>query len=973
MPEEKHPQSLDELESINDFVRRHIGPGPTQVQAMLDELGVDTLNTLIEQTVPKQLLSNKALNLSVPVGENETISYIRRMRERNQVFTSMIGMGYHPTILPGVIRRNIFEDPGWYTAYTPYQAEVSQGRLEALLVFQEMLIDLTAMELANASLLDEATAAAEAMSMAKRVTKSNANRFLVSDDCHPQTIAVVQTRARSLGLEVILGSIDQLIDQEDDFFGILIQYPGSSGRISDIGSIIATAHSKKAIVTVATDLLSLCLIKPPGEFDADIVVGNSQRFGVPMAYGGPHAAFLATRYEYRRTIPGRLIGVSIDSRGRPALRMALQTREQHIRRDKATSNICTAQVLLAIVAAFYAMYHGPQGLRDIAARVNRYAQITAEGLRRLGYSIVHDTYFDTLTVNAHGQARRIAARAREIRINLRVVDADHLGISLDETTKRVHLERLWSIFDTNANSKISIDQIDAQISGCIPETLRRTSEYLTHPTFNLYQSETLMLRYIRHLGQKDIALNRSMIPLGSCTMKLNSTTEMTPVTFHKFSAIHPFAPLDQTQGYHQLVEELETMLCEITGFDAISFQPNAGSQGEYAGLLCIKRYFEVCGQSHRDICLIPQSAHGTNPASAALAGLRVVVVKCDDSGNVDVEDLKAKLEKYAEHIAALMITYPSTHGVFEEAIVEICNLMHDCGAQVYLDGANMNAMVGLCKPAEIGADVCHLNLHKTFCIPHGGGGPGMGPIGVKSHLAPYLPDHTVVEGVNPYAGKQPTVGAISAAPWGSAGILPISWAYISLMGGDGLRHATEIAILNANYMAKKLESHFPILYKGKYGRVAHECIVDMREIRKSSGVTVEDVAKRLMDFGFHAPTISFPVADTMMIEPTESEAKREIDRYCDAMAAIRQEIADIESGQSDPDNNPLKNAPHTFDQLIADDWNLPYSRQQAFFPLDWVWQDKYWPPVGRIDNVYGDRHVVCSCPPMSEWIEADEH
>ena len=970
MPENNIPQSLSELESVNDFVRRHIGPGSVQVQQMLDELGIDSLKTLIEQTVPKNLLTSEPLNLEVPVGENETISYIRRMRERNQVFTSMIGMGYHATILPSVIRRNIFEDPGWYTAYTPYQAEISQGRLEALLVFQEMLIDLTGMELANASLLDEGTAAAEAMAMAKRVSKAKSNKFLVSHDCHPQTIAVVQTRAGTLGFDVVVGDLEKLADEEDEYFGILIQYPGSSGRLSDIGSMVESAHTRKAIVTVATDPLSLCLIKPPGEFGADIVVGNTQRFGVPMAYGGPHAAFLATRYQFRRTIPGRLIGVSIDSRGKPALRMALQTREQHIRRDKATSNICTAQVLLAIVAAFYVMYHGPQGLRDIAARVNRYAQITAEGLRRLGYGIVHDAYFDTLTVNAHGQARRIAARAREIRINLRVVDADHLGIALDETTKRVHLERLWSIFDTNANSKISIDEIDAEVSGCIPNELSRTSAYLTHPTFSLYQSETLMLRYIRQLGQKDIALNRSMIPLGSCTMKLNSTTEMTPVTFHKFSAIHPFAPLDQTQGYHQLVEELETMLCEITGFDAISFQPNAGSQGEYAGLLCIKRYLEDSGQGHRNICLIPESAHGTNPASAALAGLRVVVVKCDDTGNVDVNDLRARLEKHADEVAALMITYPSTHGVFEEAIVDICDLMHQFGAQVYLDGANMNAMVGICKPADFGADVCHLNLHKTFCIPHGGGGPGMGPIGVKAHLAPFLPDHEVVEGVNPYAGKEPTIGTIASAPWGSAGILPISWAYISLMGADGLRYATEIAILNANYMAKKLEPYYPILYKGRNGRVAHECIVDMREIRRTSGVTVEDVAKRLMDYGFHAPTISFPVADTMMIEPTESEAKREIDRFCDALVAIRQEIADVESGKSDLENNPLKNAPHTFDKLISDEWNLPYSREQAFFPLDWVWQDKYWPPVGRIDNVYGDRHVVCSCPPMSEWMDS---
>ena len=960
-------QRLNELESSNDFVRRHIGPGSAQVRAMLDELGIDSLDTLVHQTVPEKLLFNEPMDLKPPVGENETISYIRRMRERNQVYTSMIGMGYHATILPGVIRRNIFEDPGWYTAYTPYQAEVSQGRLEALLIFQQMVIDLTGMELANASLLDEATAAAEAMAMAKRVSKSNSETFLVCEDCHPQTVAVVQTRAASLGFKVVVGAIETLVESEQQYFGILLQYPGSSGRIFDLQPVVDAAHSRNAIVTVATDLLALCLIKPPGEFEVDVVIGNTQRFGVPMAYGGPHAAFLATRHEYRRTVPGRLIGVSVDSRGQPALRMALQTREQHIRRDKATSNICTAQVLLAVVAAFYAAYHGPQGLRDIAQRVHRYTQIVAEGIRRLGYNVVHNAYFDTVTINAHGQARRIAARARESRINLRVVDADHLGISLDETTKRVHLERLWAIFDTHANDKISIDQLDAKVTDCIPGPLMRASQYLTHPNFHLYQSETLMLRYIRQLGQKDIALNRSMIPLGSCTMKLNSTTEMTPVTFHKFSAIHPFVPLDQTQGYHQLIEELETMLCEITGFDAVSFQPNAGSQGEYAGLLCIKRYLEVKGQGHRNICLIPQSAHGTNPASAALAGLRVIVINCDEAGNVDLEHLQQKLERHADEVAALMITYPSTHGVFEETVIDICDLVHQYGAQVYLDGANMNAMVGLCKPATIGADVCHLNLHKTFCIPHGGGGPGMGPIGVKSHLAPYLPDHSVVEGVNPYASKEPTIGSIAAAPWGSAGILPITWAYISLMGSTGLRYATEIAILNANYMANKLEPHFPILYKGRNGRVAHECIIDLRHIRKNCGITVEDVAKRLMDFGFHAPTVSFPVADTMMIEPTESEAMREIDRFCDAMIQIRSEIAAVESGESDADNNPLKNAPHTHDLLIADEWQLPYSRQQAFFPLDWIWQDKYWPPVSRIDNVYGDRHVVCNCPPLSAW------
>ncbi len=959
--------TLAQLESHNDFVRRHIGPGTLQVEQMLEVLGVESVDELIKQTIPAKLMSSRRFDLPTPLGEHETIGYIRRMRERNQVFTSMIGMGYYPTVLPGVIRRNVFEDPGWYTAYTPYQAEVSQGRLEALLLFQHMVADLTGMEISNASLLDEATAAAEAMTMAKRVSKSKSNTFVVSSDCHPQTVDVVRTRGDSLGFEIIVGDIEALAGDHEEYFGILLQYPCSSGRIFDLTDVVKQAHQRKAIVTAATDLLALCMLKPPGEFDVDICVGSSQRFGVPMAYGGPHAGFLAARDAYKRTLPGRLIGVSVDTKGKPALRMTLQTREQHIRRDKATSNICTAQVLLAVVSAFYAVYHGPAGLKAIAAKVHRFTQIVAHGLRQLGYTVVHDAYFDTLTVNAHGQARRIAARALEARINLRIVDADHLGLSFDETTKRVHLERLWAVFDTHANSKISIDEIDQQVSESIPSALVRTSEFLHHPVFSRYQSETLMLRYIRHLGQKDINLNRSMIPLGSCTMKLNSTTEMTPVTFHKFSAIHPFAPLDQTQGYHQLIEELETMLCEITGFDAISFQPNAGSQGEYAGLLCIKRYHEQRGQGHRDVCLIPESAHGTNPASAALAGLRVIVVSCDDQGNVDVDDLEAKLAQFSDQVAALMITYPSTHGVFEDRIMDICALVHDHGAQVYLDGANMNALVGLCRPAEFGADVAHLNLHKTFCIPHGGGGPGMGPIGVQRHLAPFLPRHSVVHGVNPYAGTESTIGSVSAAPWGSAGILPISWAYIYGMGAAGLRAATEIAILNANYIATKLEQHYPILYKGQNGRVAHECIVDFRQIRANSGVLVEDVAKRLIDFGFHAPTISFPVPDTMMIEPTESEAMREIDRFCEAMATIREEIAQIEQGASDPENNPLKNAPHTYDMLIDDKWELPYSKRQAFFPLDWVWKDKYWPPVGRVDNVYGDRNVSCACPPMSVW------
>lgn len=966
-PEVGTSPSLSELEVPNDFVRRHIGPGAEQITDMLDSLGIDSLDTLIDQTVPDQLRSTDPLDLPEPVGEHETISYIRRMRERNQVFTSMIGMGYHATVLPGVIRRNVFENPSWYTAYTPYQSEVSQGRLEALLVFQQMITDLTGMELANASLLDEATAAAEAMTMARRITRKKINRFLISDDCHPQTISVVRTRGESLGYELVIGNIETLVENEENYFGVLLQYPGSSGCVSDIESLVDRVHQRKATVIVAADLLALCLLKSPGEFGADIVVGNSQRFGVPMAYGGPHAAYFATRSVYKRSIPGRLIGVSIDSRGQPAYRMALQTREQHIRRDKATSNICTAQVLLAVVAGLYAVYHGPQGLKAIASKVHRLTQITAEGLRKLDYTIVHDNFFDTIKVNVHGQARRIAARARESRINLRIIDANHLGISLDELTKRSHIETLWSVFSTHALDRVSIDSIDEITQENIPESLIRKSPYLTHPTFHLYHSETLMLRYLRQLGDKDIALNRSMIPLGSCTMKLNSTTEMTPVTFHKFSAIHPFAPLDQTQGYQQLVEELETMLCEITGFDAISFQPNAGSQGEYAGLLCIRQFHRRNGDDNRNICLIPQSAHGTNPASAVLAGLRVVIVRCDSQGNVDVEDLKAKLAVHPGRVAALMITYPSTHGVFEERIKEICDLIHEAGAQVYLDGANMNAMVGICRPADFGADVAHLNLHKTFCIPHGGGGPGVGPIGVKQHLAPYLPSHCVVEGVNPYAGQEPTIGSVSAAPWGSAGILPISWAYVSMMGAEGLKFATEVAILNANYMAQKLHPYFPILYKGRNDRVAHECIVDLRQIRKDTGILVEDVAKRLIDFGFHAPTVSFPVVDTLMIEPTESEAKREIDRFCDAMIAIRKEITQIESGVSDPLNNPIKNAPHVYDLLVKEQWDRPYSKEQAFFPLPWVWQDKYWPPVSRVDNVFGDRHVNCSCPPISVY------
>ncbi len=964
-------QSLDELKMRGDFVRRHIGPGEEQIAEMLAALQLESLDALIDKAVPKSIVSEAPLDLEPAKSERMTLSYLRQMAGRNKVCVSMIGMGYYGTVTPGVILRNVLENPGWYTAYTPYQAEVSQGRLEALLNFQQMVIDLTGMELANASLLDEATAAAEAMAMAHRVSKSKSNRFFVSADCHPQTVAVVKTRAGAFGFEVVVGDpFSELAGQE--VFGVLLQYPGSSGELRDISGVIEMAHGQGALVAVAADLLSLVLLKPPGELGADIAFGSAQRFGVPMGYGGPHAAFFATRDAYKRSVPGRIIGVSKDSQGKPALRMALQTREQHIRREKATSNICTAQVLLAVIAAHYAVYHGPQGLKLIAGRVHRMAQITAEGLRRLGFEVVNEAFFDTLTVRVPGQAAPIAARARESRINLRLVDADHLGISLDETTKRANVETLWRVFSSKADKLLDLMELDRTVSDCIPEPLKRRSDFLTHPVFHLYHAETEMLRYLRWLAAKDVALDRSMIPLGSCTMKLNATTQMIPITWRDFSAMHPFAPLDQAQGYQQLFEELEEMLCKVTGFDAVSLQPNAGSQGEYAGLLTIRMYHRSRGEGHRDVCLIPASAHGTNPASAHMAGLKVVVVACDSDGNVDVEDLTAKADAHAENLAALMLTYPSTHGVFEEAVRDICRIVHDRGGQVYLDGANLNALLGVCKPGEIGADVSHMNLHKTFCIPHGGGGPGMGPIGVMAHLAPFLPDHPVVEGVNPAARGGETIGAISAAPWGSASILPISWAYIALMGGPGLKRATQVAILNANYIAQRLAPHYPVLYTGKNGMVAHECIIDLGPIKESCDITVDDVAKRLVDYGFHAPTMSFPVPDTFMIEPTESEAKRELDRFCDAMIAIRREIADVESGAADPQNNLLKNAPHTHHLLLEGDWTHPYSKEAAFFPLHSLREDKYWPPVGRIDNVAGDRHLVCTCPPMEAYQDAAE-
>ena len=964
-------RSLEELKMRGDFVRRHIGPGEVQIAEMLGDLGLSSLDELIDKTVPAAIRSERPLDLEPAKSERMTLSYLRKMAGRNRVFVSMMGMGYHGTVMPGVILRNVLESPGWYTAYTPYQAEVSQGRLEALLNFQQMICDLTGMELANASLLDEATAAAEAMAMAHRLSKSKSDTFFVSADCDPQTIAVVRTRARWFGFEVVVG--DPFTELEGrEAFGVLVQYPGSGGEVRDLSALIETAHAQKALVTVAADILSLAILKPPGEMGADIVIGNTQRFGVPMGYGGPHAAYFATRDAYKRATPGRIIGVSVDSEGHTALRMALQTREQHIRREKATSNICTAQVLLAVLASFYGVYHGPDGIRAISERAHRMAQVCAEGLKRLGFEIVHQAFFDTVLVRVPGQAGRIAARAREAMINLRLVDGDHLGISFDETTKRTNLAALWRVFATKADQLLSIEEIDATVPENVPQALRRTSGYMSHPVFHLYHAETEMLRYLRWLQAKDIALDRAMIPLGSCTMKLNATTEMQPVTWREFSNMHPFAPLDQTQGYQQLFEELEGMLCEVTGFDAISLQPNAGSQGEYAGLLVIRSYHGARGEGARDVCLIPASAHGTNPASAHMAGLKVVVVACDEYGNVDVADLEAKAAEHAERLAALMITYPSTHGVFEESIRDICRIIHEHGGQVYLDGANLNALLGICRPAEIGADVMHLNLHKTFSIPHGGGGPGMGPIGCKAHLAPYLSDHPVVEGVNPSAGPEGTIGPVSAAPWGSSSILPISWAYIAMMGGPGLKRATQVAILSANYIARRLAPHYPVLYTGKNGMVAHECIIDLRPIKESCGVTVDDVAKRLVDYGFHAPTMSFPVPDTLMIEPTESEAKRELDRFCDAMIRIRQEIGEIESGTADAENNLLRNAPHTHRLLLEGDWTRPYTREQAFFPLHTLREDKYWPPVGRVDNVYGDRHLVCSCPPMEAYREAAE-
>jgi glycine dehydrogenase len=952
------------LENPDPFIRRHVGPRPEDTSRMLTAMDLADLEELVQKTVPSSIRLQQPLEIGAPHSEYSVLKEIRNIASKNEVFRSFIGMGYHDCITPPVIQRNILENPGWYTAYTPYQAEISQGRLEALLNFQTVIADMTGLPMANSSLLDEGTAAAEAMSMSYGLCKSGAKAFFVSEACHPQTIEVVRTRVLARGFELLIGN-HETFEFSQPIFGVLLQYPASEGAIHDYSSFVERAHQGGALVTVAADLLSLVLLKPPGEFGADIAVGNSQRFGVPLGYGGPHAAYFATRDEYKRQMPGRIVGMSKDARGKPALRLALQTREQHIRRDKATSNICTAQVLLGVMASMYAVYHGPEGLTRIASHVHRLTCALRNGLRRLGYHPGPDAFFDTLSVDtAPMTAGQVIERARSRRINLRRLHDGAVGISINETTTAEDLADLLAIFSTDNSLPFQASELLGNSVPCIPESSARTSRFLSHPVFHRYRSETEFLRYIHRLESKDLALNVSMIPLGSCTMKLNATAEMIPITWPEFYKIHPFAPLEQAGGYHLLFDQLERALAEITGLAAVSLQPNAGSQGEYSGLLVIRKYHERRGEGNRDICLIPQSAHGTNPASAVMAGLKVVVVDCDENGNIDVADLQRKAKQHKDALAALMVTYPSTHGVFEESIREICDIIHASGVQVYMDGANMNAQVGICRPSEIGADVCHLNLHKTFSIPHGGGGPGVGPIAVASHLAAHLPGHPVI----PACGSD-RIGPVSSAPWGSAGILPISWTYIRLLGSEGLKEATCYAILNANYIARRLDPYYPVLYKGIHGFVAHECIVDLRALKKSAGIEVEDVAKRLMDYGFHAPTISFPVPGTMMIEPTESESLEELDRFCDAMISIRREIAAIESGKADPVDNLLKNAPHTAEALLTGEWKHPYTREEAAFPAAWTRDHKYWPSVGRIDSAYGDRNLICLCPPVEEFAD----
>ncbi len=958
--------TLRDLEHPSAFVERHIGPNDAEIAHMLGVVGHDSLDALTDAIVPGSIASRSPLALPDAMTEVDALAKIRAVAKKNTVLRSVIGQGYYGTHTPNVILRNILENPAWYTAYTPYQAEISQGRMEALINFQTMCADLTGMQIANASLLDEATAAAEAMTLAKRSAKSKSNTFLVSGDTHPQTLELLRTRAEPLGIQLeIVRSTDAFHEKlvAGDYFGVLVQYPASSGWIDEWDRDADMIHSHNALFVMATDLLALTLLKPPGEMGADIVVGNTQRFGVPFGFGGPHAAFMACRDAYKRSMPGRLIGVSIDSQGNPAYRLTLQTREQHIRREKATSNICTAQVLLAVMASMYAVYHGPDGLTRIANRVARLTAILAEGLRTLGYPSVHASAFDTLCIQPGNAGEPILARALDARVNLRKRGNGSLCISLDETTTRTDVELLWSIFGGEGAKLPDIDTLDASAPSLIPDALRRQSSFLTHPVFNTHHSEHEMLRYMRALADKDLAMDRTMIPLGSCTMKLNATAEMIPVTWPEFANIHPLAPTDQTVGYSKLIDGLEQMLVEITGYDAVSFQPNSGAQGEFAGLLAIRAYQQAQGQGHRDICLIPESAHGTNPASAQMVGMTVVVTRCDKDGNVDVDDIRAKAETYSDRLAAIMITYPSTHGVFEEDVVAICDIVHQHGGQVYTDGANMNALVGVAKPGKWGSDVSHLNLHKTFCIPHGGGGPGVGPCAVKSHLAPYLPRAL---------GGDGAVGMVSAATFGSASILPISWMYIAMMGASGLRRATQVALLNANYVARRLAPHYPTLYTGRNGLVAHECILDLRPIKDATGISAEDVAKRLIDFGFHAPTLSFPVSGTLMVEPTESESLHELDRFIDAMIQIRDEIRAVEDGRLDREDNPLKHAPHTAMQVTASEWTHAYPRELAAFPLATLRHTKYWPPVARVDNVHGDKNVFCSCIPVGSAEDAPE-
>ncbi|RFU14317.1 glycine dehydrogenase (aminomethyl-transferring) [Rhodobacteraceae bacterium W635] len=938
-----------------DFAnRRHIGPSPTEMAQMFETLGVKDLDELIDQTLPASLRQDTPLDFGKPKSERELLWYLRQVAKKNKVYSSMIGQGFYGTVCPPAIQRNVLENPAWYTAYTPYQPEISQGRLEALLNYQTMVTDLTGLEIANASLLDEASAAAEAMTMAGRVAKSKAKGFFVDENCHPQNIAVMKTRAAPLGIEVIVGDPDDL--DPEAVFGAIFQYPGTFGHVRDFTGEIARLHDHKAIGIVIADPLALTILKEPGAMGADIAVGSTQRFGVPMGYGGPSAAYMACKDAYKRNMPGRIVGVSIDAQGNTAYRLSLQTREQHIRREKATSNVCTAQALLANIASFYAVFHGPEGLKAIAQRIHRKTVRVARGLEERGFTVDPDAFFDTITVNVGPLQGAIIEEARRLRINLRRIGEDRIGVSLDETTRPETIERLWQAFGIHDRKAGLTEEYR------IPDALMRQSAYLTHPIFHLNRAETEMMRYMRRLADRDLALDRAMIPLGSCTMKLNAAAEMMPISWPEFSNMHPFAPAEQAEGYADLATDLSAKLCEITGYDAMSLQPNSGAQGEYAGLLTIQAYHRANGDTERDVCLIPMSAHGTNPASAHMCDMDVVVVKSAENGDIDLDDFREKAAAAGDKLAACMITYPSTHGVFEETVKEVCQITHDHGGQVYIDGANLNAMVGLMRPGDLGGDVSHLNLHKTFCIPHGGGGPGMGPIGVKAHLEPYLPGDPLAEGQE---------GPVAATAMGSASILPISWAYILMMGGEGLTQATKVAILNANYIAKRLEGAYDVLFKGKTGRIAHECILDTRPFADSAGVTVDDIAKRLMDNGFHAPTMSWPVAGTLMVEPTESETKAELDRFVTAMLSIRAEIAAIERGEMDAENNPLKHAPHTVTALIGD-WDRPYSREQGCFPPASFRVDKYWPPVGRVDNVYGDRHLVCTCPPLEDYLDAAE-